>query len=139
VWKSNNSVKILYTMVHTCLIFSLRPCNHINLCHIHMYKVNRKKSDYFIFQPKHKIVFCILIKYLKFYNILKWSAEMKCARKITDGLFRKYSTLWQHKCESPIAVLNILHTLVASPLNCDTLPSTSSREGGELGGASQVK
>ena len=32
---------------------------------------------------------------LKFCNILKWSAT-------TEGLFKKYSTLWQHKCESPI-------------------------------------
>ena len=35
---------------------------------------------------------------LKFCNILKWSA--KCIRKATEGLFIKYSTLWQHKCES---------------------------------------
>jgi len=28
--------------------------------------------------------------------------ERICVRKITEGLFRKYSTLWQHKCESPI-------------------------------------
>jgi hypothetical protein len=35
--------------------------------------------------------------------------ECNCVRKITEGLFRKYSRLWQHKCESPITVKNIIH------------------------------
>jgi hypothetical protein len=33
---------------------------------------------------------------LKFCNFLKWSAKF-CARKITEGLFRKYITLLQPK------------------------------------------
>jgi hypothetical protein len=43
-------------------------------------------------------------------NILQYSEmECNCVRKITEGLFRKYSTLWQHKCESLITVKNIIH------------------------------
>jgi hypothetical protein len=35
-------------------------------------------------------------------DILQYSEiEGNCVWKITDGLFRKYSTLRQHKCESP--------------------------------------
>ena len=41
--------------------------------------------------------------------------ECNCVKKITEELFRKYSMLWQHKCESPISVLNILYTLVGGP------------------------
>jgi len=38
-------------------------------------------------------------------KILQYSEmEYNCVRKITEGLFRKYSTLGQHKCESPITV-----------------------------------
>jgi len=39
---------------------------------------------------------------LKFCNIPEM--ECNCVRKITEGLFRKYSTLRQHKCESPTTV-----------------------------------
>ena len=41
--------------------------------------------------------------------------ECNCARKFTEGLLRKYSTLWRHKCESPITVLKILYTLAGGP------------------------
>ena len=40
---------------------------------------------------------------------------------ITVGLFRKYSRLWQHKCESQIRLLKILYTLVGAPLNFEGL------------------
>ena len=56
---------------------------------------------------------------LKFCNILKWSAT--CGRKITEGLFRKYSTLGQNKCESPITMLKTLYTLTGGPLNFEAL------------------
>ena len=40
------------------------------------------------------------------FKILQYSEmEYNCVRKITEGLFRKYSTLWKHKRESPITVL----------------------------------
>jgi nitrous oxidase accessory protein NosD len=40
------------------------------------------------------------------FKILQYSEiESNCVRKITEGLFRKYSMLWQHKCESLITVL----------------------------------
>ncbi len=43
------------------------------------------------------------------FKILQYSEmECNCVRKITEGVFRKYSTLWQHKCESPMTVLKIL-------------------------------
>ena len=43
-------------------------------------------------------------------KILQYSEmECNCVRKITEVLFRKYSTLWQHKCESLITVKNIIH------------------------------
>ena len=52
------------------------------------------------------------------FKILQYSIiECNCVRKITEGLFRKYSTLWQHTCESLITVLKILYTLVRGPLN----------------------
>jgi len=44
------------------------------------------------------------------FKILQYSEmECNCVRTITEGLFRKYSTLGQHKCESPITVKNIIH------------------------------
>ena len=52
---------------------------------------------------------------LKFCNFLKWSAKF-CARKITEGLFRKYITLLQHKYESPITVIKILYTFAGDPI-----------------------
>ena len=55
---------------------------------------------------------------LKSCNILKWSATV---RKITEELLRKYSTLGQHKCESPITVLKSLYTLAGGPLNFEAL------------------
>jgi hypothetical protein len=56
------------------------------------------------------------------FKILQYSEmECNCVRKITEGLFRKYSTLWQHKCESPITVLKILYTLARGPLNLEAL------------------
>jgi hypothetical protein len=43
---------------------------------------------------------------IRVFKILQYSEmECKCVRKITEGLIRKYRTLRQHKCESPIAVL----------------------------------
>jgi hypothetical protein len=56
--------------------------------------------------------------YLKSCNILKWSATV---RKITEELLRKYSTLGQHKCESPITVLKSLYTLDGGPLYLSSL------------------
>ena len=50
-------------------------------------------------------------------EILQYSEKCNCVRKIAEGLFRKYSKVWQHKCESPIIVLKILYTLVGGPLN----------------------
>jgi hypothetical protein len=47
--------------------------------------------------------------------------ECNCVRKITEGLFRKYIRLRQHKCESPITVLKILYTLVGGPLKLEAL------------------
>ena len=35
--------------------------------------------------------------------------DCNCVRKNTEGLFRKYKTLWQHTCESPISVKNYIH------------------------------
>ena len=56
------------------------------------------------------------------FKIMQYS-EIECnyVRKITEGLLRKYSMLWQHKCESPITVLKIFYTLAGSPLNCEAL------------------
>ena len=54
------------------------------------------------------------------FKILHYSEmECNCVRKITEGLFRNYSTLWQHECESPITVLKILYTLAGAPLNVE--------------------
>jgi hypothetical protein len=54
------------------------------------------------------------------FKILQYSEiECNCVMKITEGLFRKYSTLWQHKCESPIRVLKLVYTLAGGPLNCE--------------------
>ena len=47
--------------------------------------------------------------------------EFNCVRKITKGLFRKYSTLLQHKFESPITVLKILYSLAGGPHNFEAL------------------
>ena len=47
--------------------------------------------------------------------------KCNCVRKRTEWLFRKYSMLWQHKCESPIIVVKILYTLAGGPLNCEAL------------------
>ena len=55
-------------------------------------------------------------------KILQYSEmEYNCVRKITEELFRKYSMLLQHKCESPITVLIILYTLAGGPLNFEAL------------------
>jgi hypothetical protein len=37
--------------------------------------------------------------------------EYNYARNITEGLFRKHSTLWQHKCKTPITVLEIWNAI----------------------------
>jgi hypothetical protein len=47
--------------------------------------------------------------------------ECNYVRKITEGLFRKYNTLRQHNCESPITGLKILDTLERGPLNFEAL------------------
>ena len=47
--------------------------------------------------------------------------ECSYAREITEGLFREYSTLWQHKYESPITVLKIVYILAGGPLNFEAL------------------
>ena len=47
--------------------------------------------------------------------------KCNCVRKITEWLLRKDSTLWQHKCESPITVLKISYTLAGVPLNSEAL------------------
>jgi len=54
--------------------------------------------------------------------------ECNCVRKITEGLLRKYSSLWQHKCERPRTVLKILYTLAGGPLNFDTLGKSGTGE-----------
>ena len=55
-------------------------------------------------------------------DILQYSEiECNCVWKFTEGLFRKYSTLRQHKSESPITVLRILYTLVGGALYFDAL------------------
>ena len=60
------------------------------------------------------------------FKILRYSEmERNWVREITEGLFRKYSTLWQHKFESSITVLKILYTLTGGPLE-DTGFSLSS-------------
>jgi hypothetical protein len=46
------------------------------------------------------------------FKILK---ECNCVRKIPEGLSRKYNTLRQLKCESPITGLKILDTLERGP------------------------
>ena len=51
---------------------------------------------------------------------------MKCAMKITDGLFRSTVRYDSIKCESPITVLKILDTLVGGPLHCEALGSSLS-------------
>jgi hypothetical protein len=59
---------------------------------------------------------------MKVYNILQYSEmECNCVRKITEGLFKKYSTLWQHKCESSVTVLKILNILDGGLLNFEAL------------------
>ena len=59
------------------------------------------------------------------FKILQYSEmEFNCVRKITEGLFRKYSTLWQHKCESPITVLKIWYSFAGGPLNFESRAST---------------
>jgi hypothetical protein len=56
------------------------------------------------------------------FRILQYSEmESNSVRKITEGLFRKCSALWQHKCESQIPVLKILYTLAGAPHNFETL------------------
>ena len=56
------------------------------------------------------------------FKILQFSEmECNCVRKITEGLFRKYTTLWQHEWKSPITVLKILYTLAGDPLNFEAL------------------
>ena len=56
------------------------------------------------------------------FKIIQYSEiECNCVRKIAEGLIRKYSTLWQHKCESQITVLKILYTLAGGPLNFEAL------------------
>ena len=47
--------------------------------------------------------------------------ECSYAREITEGLFREYSTLWQHKYESPMIVSKALYTLVGGPLNLEDI------------------
>ena len=47
--------------------------------------------------------------------------ECNYVRKVTEGLFRKYSTLWQHKGESPITVSKISYTLARGPLNFEAI------------------
>ena len=59
---------------------------------------------------------------MRVFRILQYSEmECTCVRNITEGLFRKYSTLGQHKCESPITVLKILYTLAGGLLNIEAL------------------
>ena len=56
------------------------------------------------------------------FKILQYSEmECNCVRQITEGLFRKYSTLWQNKCGSPITVLRMLYTFTGGPLNSEAL------------------
>jgi hypothetical protein len=56
------------------------------------------------------------------FKILQYSEmEYNCVAKITEGLFRKYIMLSQHKCESSITVLIILYTLARGPLNFEAL------------------
>jgi hypothetical protein len=60
------------------------------------------------------------------FKILQYSEmECNCVRKITEGWFWKYSTLWQHKGESQITVLRILYTLAGGPLNFETSSSNN--------------
>ena len=47
------------------------------------------------------------------YSEMEW--------KMNEGLFRKYSTLWQHKYESPIAVIKNLYTFAGGPLIFEAL------------------
>ena len=47
--------------------------------------------------------------------------ECNCVRIITEGFLRKYSTIWQHKCESPITMLKILLYLAEGPLNFEAI------------------
>ena len=45
-----------------------------------------------------------------FYTILQYfEMECNCARKITEGLFREYSEICQHKYKSPMTVSKVLH------------------------------
>jgi hypothetical protein len=43
--------------------------------------------------------------------------KCNCVKKSTEWLFRKYSMLCQHKCESPIIVVKILYTLALVLIN----------------------
>ena len=47
--------------------------------------------------------------------------ECNCVRQITEELLRKYNTLWQHKCGSPITVLEMFYTIARAPLNVEAL------------------
>jgi len=59
-------------------------------------------------------------------KILQYSEmECNCARKITERLFREYSTLWQHNYESPMIMSKILYTLDGGPLTFEALDQSS--------------
>ena len=55
---------------------------------------------------------------LKFSNILKYSVTVKA---ITEGLFREYSALWQHKYESPMTVSKVLYILTGGHLKFENV------------------
>ena len=56
------------------------------------------------------------------FKFLQYSdMECNCVMKITEAMFRKYSTLWQYKCESSITVLKIIYTLAGGLLNFEAL------------------
>ena len=57
--------------------------------------------------------------FLKFYH--NSEIECNCVREITEGLFRKQSTLSQHKFESLITVLKISNTLDGGLLDLEAL------------------
>ena len=47
--------------------------------------------------------------------------ERNYAKKITEGLLRKYSALWEHMHESQVTVSKLLCTLARGPLHREAI------------------
>ena len=118
-------------------VFESRLCQIVNmyrnrLCHLEEPDLSVCKYDwsYYYWSLYCNLAIVMIRKYLKSDNSwsIVWIFAMapnlsfsNCVKKITDGLLRKYSTLWQHKCESSISVSKILYTLAGGPLIVEPL------------------